>query len=487
MNELIPIPWKIIDITRALNIKTFPGKINYNFVFSGISIDSRFIKSNELFVALKGEIFDGHSFVYNLVKKGIKGFVLEKKFLKSLTKDQNIFFKTNNCILFFVENTLKALGRLAKFQRIRSKVKVVAITGSNGKTSTKEMVGRIFETKFNTLVTKGNFNNEIGLPLTLLKLSNEHEWAVVEMGMNHFGEIARLSDISMPDIGIITNICNAHLKGLGSIFDVANAKAELVEFIQNQGSLILNYSDSQKKIFIKKAEKNKNIKDLIFFGVSENAHIKAKTVKIYQEKIYFKLFIGKNKSTKNKLIDVCINTPGLFMVENGLAAAAAGFQAGISLNDIKKGLEAFVPVPGRINILKELKYIKIIDDTYNANPESVESALKTLKNLSGKDNSIAVLGDMLELGSMAKYFHYQIGKKAGALGVSRLYAYGDMAEHIINGALYKGLDKDKVMMGTQKKIADNIMKKVNSRTWVLVKGSRGMKMEDIISRLKGQN
>ena len=484
MKKLIPIPWKIIDITRALNIETFPSKIKYNFIFSGISIDSRFIKSDELFIALKGETFDGHSFIYNLIKKGIKGFILEKK---SLTKDQKKILKTNDCIVFFVENTFKALGRLAKFQRIRSKVKVIAITGSNGKTSTKEMVGRIFETKFNTLVTKGNFNNEIGLPLTLLKLSKDHEWAVVEMGMNHFGEIARLSNISMPDIGIITNICNAHLKELGNIFDVANAKAELFEFIQNKGSVILNYFDSQKDILLKKAKNNKNIKDLIFFGVSENAHINAKTVKVYQEKIHFKLFFKKDKSTPNKLIDICINTPALFMVENGLAAAAAGFQAGISINDIKKGLESFVPVSGRMNILKSLNHIKIIDDTYNANPESVESALKTLKNLSEKDNSIAVLGDMLELGSMSKHFHYQIGKKAGALGVSRLYAYGDMAEHIIKGAISNGLDKDKVMLASKRRIAEDIIKKTNSRTWVLVKGSRGMKMEDVISRLKEQN
>ncbi|MCK5096719.1 MAG: UDP-N-acetylmuramoyl-L-alanyl-D-glutamate--2,6-diaminopimelate ligase, partial [Desulfobacteraceae bacterium] len=218
-----PIPFSVPDIENAISVKALIKTNDKNHLFTRINTDSRNVQSDDLFVALKGENFDGADFIEELFSKDIKGFVVQKGFFTKLSQNiQNEFMSQKNGItLFETEDTLTALGSLAKFQRMRSKAKIIAITGSSGKTTTRELTGKILETSFNTLTTKGNFNNEIGLPLTLLNLSLEHEWAVVEMGMNHAGEISRLANIAVPDIGIITNTSAAHLEGLGSADNIA--------------------------------------------------------------------------------------------------------------------------------------------------------------------------------------------------------------------------------------------------------------------------
>ncbi|MBF0301606.1 MAG: UDP-N-acetylmuramoyl-L-alanyl-D-glutamate--2,6-diaminopimelate ligase, partial [Desulfamplus sp.] len=284
MPKFVPIAWNCADIVEALGISNpiipitqvtqinpvatlNPNQELSSDRFASVSTDSRTIKKDELFVALKGERFDGHNFIFDLMRQGVRGFVVEKGFYDNLTPEQKSECNRNDIYFFEVYDCLEALGMLARFQRIRSGVKVVAITGSNGKTTTRRMTASIFEQNFKTLSTQGNLNNEIGVPLTLLKLSKDHEWAVIEMGMNHPGEISRLSKITCPDIAIITNTTDAHLEGLGSVEDVARAKSEITEGMNPNSTIIINRDDPRWEIIADKAEKIPNISGKIFFGL----------------------------------------------------------------------------------------------------------------------------------------------------------------------------------------------------------------------------
>ncbi len=509
MKDFEPIPWSFFDIVKALNIRSDSDVYPFvkpeetcNCIFAGVSIDSRSIKKDEIFLALKGENFDGHDFISKLVEHGIKGFVVEADFFdhfvqimekngnekleenKNKEKSRNKTQKQKRSLqgkvfLFKVDDTVKALGMLAKFQRIRSGVKLIAITGSNGKTSTRQMTTEIFRTRFNTLATMGNFNNEIGLPLTLLNLSKKYQWAIVEMGMNHRGELAGLSETAMPDIAIITNTAKAHLEGLGTVSEVAEAKAEIFSFVGKGGTAIINIDDRHWKILKKKAEENSGIDELIMTGTSDNAVIRAESIRLCKQKTCFTL-VAENQKLK---FDICMNTPAAFMVANALIAAAAAFKAGLSSMEIKKGLETFSPVPGRMTIMKSSKDFYIIDDTYNANPDSMKGALETLAELAGDSRSFAVLGDMLELGDQSEELHFETGRKAALSGVSRLYLYGNMAEHFALGAIKAGFARTKIMTGSKKDIVHDILFKGRKPAWILVKGSRGMKMEEVVADL----
>ena len=521
MKKFNPIPWTFSDIINALNLReeldVYPGvKTGENCrpVFSGVSTDSRSIKDDELFLAVKGENFDGHDFIEKLADRGIKGFIAQAEFFdnfvefiennrlaeKKRSAEENRSAGKNkddrSCknhdekqnkksvfkegiTLFKVDDTLKALGMLAKFQRIRSKVKLVAITGSNGKTSTRQMTSEIFKTRFNTLTTTGNFNNEIGVPLTLLKLSYEHQWAIVEMGMNHKGELSWLSEMATPDIAVVTNTAKAHLEGLGTVLEVATAKAEIFDFVAKGGTAIINHDDKRWKIIEEKAKKNSGIEKIILTGTSENSVIRAESIKHISQKTCFTL-AADNPYSK---VNICMNTPAAYMVINALAAAAAAFTAGLSGNEIKKGLESFTPVSGRMTIKESSKGFFIIDDTYNANPDSVKGALETLAELSREQISFVVLGDMLELGEKSAELHFKTGRQAALSGVSRLYVYGDMAEHIASGAVEAGLEANRIMKGGKKEIVDSILGRRDQPAWILVKGSRGMKMEDVVAGL----
>ncbi|MFO7883555.1 MAG: UDP-N-acetylmuramoyl-L-alanyl-D-glutamate--2,6-diaminopimelate ligase [Desulfobacteraceae bacterium] len=473
-----PIPWTCEDIRKALEIGDIQGGKTNTPLFSDVSTDSRTMAKDGLFVAIKGEHFDGHRFIPSLADKGIKGFVAEKKYISNLSCQEKNKFDCLGCRFFPVENTLAALGSLARFQRCRSKAKIVAITGSNGKTSTREMTGEIFKTRFNTLVTANNFNNEIGLPITLLKLSPAHEWAVVEMGMNHKGEIARLSAIAEPDIALVTNTAEAHLEGLGTRRDVAEAKAEIFGSVRKNGYAIINYDDPERETLAVKAKENKNIKSIFYFGRSEHAGFRAETERIFESKICFDLVCKDNEK-----IPISLNIPAGFMALNAVAAASCAFLADIPENLVQKGLAAFKPVPGRLNILRAAG-LNIINDTYNANPDSVKAALLTLKMISKDRPSLAALGDMLELGEKSQALHREIGQKAAQAGISRLYGYGPLAVHLIAGAIDAGMPTDRTMTGTREEIAEDILKNLSDNAWLLLKGSRGMKMEKILCELQ---
>ena len=463
-----PIPWSTAEVIEATNGELISG--NTGSSFAGISIDSRRISAGDIFVAIKGNVYDGHSFAGHVIEHGIRGIIINKDKADNLlpfTKQQE-----ENIVCVAVNDTTKALGDLASFNRKRSNVSVVAITGSNGKTTTKDMTAAVASRKYCTLSTEGNFNNEIGLPLTLLRLNPDHKWAVLELGMNSPGEIGRLADICSPDIGVITNISHAHLKGLGSINGIMHAKGELLEKIKPGGKAVLNADDPR---VLQLADKT--TQDVLLFGLSKKAVVRAVSVKEREHGISFTLMLPAES------ISIDLRVPGKFMVSNALAAAAVGYLLGENPMEIKAGLENFMPAHGRMNILMS-RGIHIIDDTYNANPESMKAAIMTLKSLKGNNRGVLVAGDMLELGEYAESMHKMIGSFAAASDIAKLDITGEFAEAVAKGAKDEDAGFKDIFIGSKEEILKDLTDWLRPGDWVLVKGSRTMGMENIIEGLR---
>jgi len=396
-------------------IEAIKGKLVYGRpegTFSGVSADSRSIKPGELFIALTGENFDGHGFVEKAIEKGACGAIVSGQW--SVAGGQQ---KLLTGFIIEVDDTLKALGDIAMLWREKHQILVVAITGSNGKTTTKEMAALILSQKFRVLKTEGNLNNLIGLPLTVLNIDDSHDVAVLELGMNSFGEIARLSEICKPDIALITNVGSGHLEGLGSIEGVAKAKGEILEGLKAGGTFVFNADDSYIREIAKGWKGN-----LVSFGIdSPGADVKTLLTDYsccYGSGVAISMHL-KEKTLSAKLMGL-----GLHNVYNATAAAAVGVAMGIGLEEIRKGLEEWRPFRGRFELHRLDCGVNLIDDTYNANPNSVAMALKTLADVKGAGRGIAVLGDMLELGAYAEEAHYEIGKKAASTGVDCLFLMG---------------------------------------------------------------
>jgi len=438
--------------------------------FSGVSIDSRNISAGEAFVAITGDVHDGHSFTSNIVDQGVRGLVISHHKVEQMPIAA---WNTNDVVCIAVEDTTRALGDIAAFNRLRSQASVVAITGSNGKTTTRRMTTAILDRQYDTLTAVGNFNNEIGLPLTLLGLSTEHQWAVLELGTNNPGEIARLAEICSPDIGVLTNIGPAHLEGLGSIEGVMQEKGDLLKSLGPGGKAILNADDPR---VIQLASSTKA--EVILYGLSREATIRAEDVDETKDIISFTLiFAGESTSVR-------LNSPGRFMVSNALAAAAVGHQIGLSCRTVKTGIEAFKPVSGRMNIKHMAGGINLIDDTYNANPESMKAAFVTLKTMRAGARGVVVIGDMLELGYQAPSLHRKVGARAARSGISRLYAYGEFAAEVITGAHDEGMQPTETFEGTHAEIVEDLKDWLRPGDWLLVKGSRGMAMEKVVRKLQ---
>lgn len=443
---------------------------NMDTMFTAVSIDSRTVSPTDIFVAIKGETHDGHDFIKEAVQKGVKCFLVSETDHEELRNNENI----QNVVFIRVNDTIKALGDMALFNRIRSKILVAAITGSNGKTTTRKMTTAVIGRRFSTLSSHGNFNNHIGLPLTLLNLKVEHRWAVLEMGANHPGEIAYLSGICRPDIGVITNVGPAHLEGFGSLDGVALAKGELLDHMAPAGVAVLNAEDERVAAMAGRASGK-----VLFYGTSKKADIRASNI------VEHKLGSSFTLELPNEHISIFLKIPGSFMVLNALAAASVGYQIGLDAAEIKTALENdFEPAKARMNILETEKGIHVIDDTYNANPDSMAGALKTLKSLRGQDRSVFVAGDMLELGEHAPVLHEKIGRIAADIKISKLYAAGSQAGKVAQGALAGGMSKENIFLGSKEEILYDLKKWLKRGDWVLVKGSRGMEMEQIVNGLK---
>lgn len=431
------------DILEATNGELLFGDATSGIF--GISTDSRNIKEGDLFIAIKGERFDGHDFVEGVLKKGACGAIVSNAAFVRL-------YPSSRHIVIRVQDTLKALGDIANFHRMRFKLPIVAITGSCGKTTTKEMAHDVLSKKYNTLKNDGTENNLIGVPLTLLKLTQEHEAVVLELGMNHFGEIGRLSQIVRPTIGVITNIGEAHLEYLGDLDGVLKAKLELIQHIEDGGTLLLNGDDERLK-GIKIAGKTKRL----FFGIGNSNDFKAQDLK-----------------------GIRLNSIGVHDVSNALCAFSIGHLMGVSFNDAKDALNNYKPMKGRLEV-KRLNGITLIDDTYNANPYSVRVALDALARLEVSGKRIAVLGDMLELGEKSSSLHKGIGKYAAQCEIDVLIASGRFSGDVIEGASHCEEKKIRLYNAPDAAAAAGILKGViRDGDCALVKGSRRMKMEEVI-------
>lgn len=465
------IPWTVPEILEAVGGRFLTG--NPKAVFDGVSINSRNISADNLFVAIKGEKHDGHLFIKEVLQKGCRGFLVSESQSKAFFLENP---KAPGVVFIEVKDTIKALGDMASFNRKRSHVQVIGITGSNGKTTTRKMITAVVGRSFPTLSSHGNFNNHIGLPLTLLGLNPDHRCAVLEMGANHSGEIAYLTRICRPDIAVVTNVGPAHLEGFGSLEGVVSAKGELLEHMATDGVAVLNAEDDRVVSMARRAPGQ-----ILYYGISKKAHVQASNIVQGEGKTYFRL------QMPGQQLDMCIQMPGSFMVLNALAAACVGYYLGVEASEIKEALEKdFKPAPSRLNIFETQDGIRVIDDTYNANPVSMAAALEVLNSLKGQHRAIFVAGDMLELGKHAPDLHKKIGEMAAFLKISRLYAAGVHAEKVMEGAKSKGMAKKNIFMGTKEEILSELKKQLRTGDWVLLKGSRGMGMEQIVEGLKKQ-
>lgn len=432
---------------------------------SGVSTDSRTAAPGQLFIALKGEKFDGHDYLATLFEKGVTVALVEAERVAACAASAD-------AVLIAVPDTLVALGDLARAYRRRFTLPVVGITGSNGKTTTKEMLATILAAQGEGLKTSGNLNNLIGLPQMVFQLNEQHHWAVFEMGMSEFGEIDRLAEIAAPEIGIITNAYPAHLASMGTVAGVAQAKGELFSRLQPGMTAVYNADDPLIAALptpvgvIRRG-----------FGL-HGAEITALAItRCGNQGQRFTLSIG------GKSADLQLHAFGQHNIYNALAAAAAADSLGISLETIARGLAAFTPYDKRFK-LEDLGSIVLIDDSYNANPASTGAALLTVQGLKGDQRAIAVLGDMLELGEESLSAHRNVGRLAASC-VDRLYLYGAMGQTVAVAALEAGMAENEVVCAaSQGEIVADIVKDHLDGDYILVKGSRGMKMELISAVLR---
>ncbi|WP_171903747.1 UDP-N-acetylmuramoyl-tripeptide--D-alanyl-D-alanine ligase [Cellulosilyticum sp. I15G10I2] len=448
---------RLQDILEALQGKCLnPNRLDNNIVQS-ISTDSRQIGFSSLFIPLKGENFDGHQFIPHIFEKGAVATLTEYPVIK----DERL------CTIY-VENTQEALLRLAKYYRSLFQIPVIGITGSVGKTSTKEIIAAVLSARFNVHKTAGNYNNEIGLPLTLFKLERHHEVAVVEMGMNHFGEIHKLSLTACPQIGVITNIGTSHIENLGSREGILKAKLEILDGLDSDGLLIINGDNDLLSTIEEKSFK------VIRYGMKDHQDYYAKNIISQADKTTAEVF------TPNAFYQVAISALGEHMIYNTLAAIAIAEELGLTRDEILKGLASYQPSQMRMHIKTYDNKITIMDDTYNASPDSMEAALKVLKEYPVTGRRIAVLGDMLEMGSFAANLHEQVGKYASLANIDLLCAVGKLAEHIYNGANNVSTTMQTLYFATKDEFLSDIENIVHSGDTILFKASRGMHFEEMV-------
>lgn len=434
--------------------------------YLGISTDSRSLRPGEIFWALKGDKFDGRDFIKEAIEKGALGVVLQSGRLLPPNKE--------GLVVVEVEDTLWALGEFAAQYRHLFDIPIVAVTGSNGKTTTKEMIASILSTRKRVLKNQGNLNNLIGLPLSLLKVAPEHDVGVFELGMNRRGEIARLTEISSPTVGVITNVGPVHLEYLIRIEEVAEAKGELFQKMPSEAVAIINKDDP----WVDKLS-SRFLGKKVTVGINHPAEITTKNITLMgTEGITFDLVI------REKTLPVFIPMIGEHNVRNALASAAVIVALGEDPEIIPEGLKNFTNLSLRQETVKLKGEITLINDAYNANPVSMKRALETFSRLKGASRGIALLGDMLELGPESNALHRELGEEVAKFGIQYLLLMGDYASQVREGAIAGGLPSDSIWIGREhQELSDILSGLLKEGDWVLVKGSRKMKMEKIAERL----
>ena len=423
--------------------------------FSGISIDSRSIRENELFIALSGPNFDGGEFVGDAAGKGAAGAVVTRRVGEKLPQIE-------------VADTRIALGRLGAAWRDQHTLKVVGITGSNGKTTVKELVAACLSRMGSTLATEGNFNNDIGMPLMLSRIDDSHRYAVLEMGANHLGEIAYLVALANPDVVCLNNAGDAHLEGFGSVEGIARGKGEILQGEPRPQAAVLNADDEYYDYWMSLVEDI----DVLSFGFGENADIRADQIETGGDQSHFTMHL------LDTVIEVSLPLAGAHNVRNACAAAAILTALDVPAGTIKDGLESVAPVSGRLAPLQGIRGATLYDDSYNASPLSVVAAAEFIASLPGE--SWFVLGDMFELGDHAQRLHAEVGGSIRAAGVDRLFAHGEMSRRAAeafgdNARWYDSIEA----------LVRDVTGEIEPGINVLVKGSRGMRMERVVEALLG--
>ncbi len=436
---------------------------------AGVSTDSRAVKKDDLFFALKGEKFDAHDFIDSVVKADAAAVVVHRDWAEKNAS----YLRTFPCVFVIVEDSTKAFGELARIYRRKFDIPVIAIAGSNGKTTTKEMVSAVLSAKYNVLSTEGNLNNHIGVPQTLFRLTKKHDAAVVEIGTNHFGELKYLCEIAEPTHGLITNIGKEHLEFFKDEKGVAKEERALFQYLNDQkGFAFVNCDDP----FL--AADAGILKRSVGYGIASTGDLRAKKIRVDAS--------GRSTfdtvwSKKNISFPVTLTAPGMHNVTNALAAAAVGLKLKVKPKKIAAALQQFTSASKRMEVIV-YKGVTILNDTYNSNPDSVIVALKTLQSISTSGKKYVVLGDMRELGDASKREHTNIGAVASGLKFDRLLTFGPFSKYTSEafGASSKHFDSKDVL-------SDELKQIVKSGDVVLIKGSRGMRMEDVVNRLTDAN
>ena len=449
---------KVKDILEVCKAKLIQG--NEDLVLNNFSKDSRTINKEDVYIAIRGENFDGNKFFDQVYQKGSSIWILDRI---DETLDVN---KYNDCTIILVEDTVKCMQTLAQYIRSQINLPIVAVTGSVGKTSTKEMISSVLEQKYKVLKTQGNNNNDIGLPFTMLNLKDE-EVIVLEMGMNHLKEISLLSEIAKPTIAVITNVGTAHIGNLGSKENILKAKMEIMDGMEQTGTIIINNDYPLLKDY-----NEFKVDHILRFSIHNQSDFQATNI------------INFNNQTSYKLEGNKIEVPimGDAFVYNSQAAYLVGRELGLTIKEIQTGIKKFKQVGNRMKI-ETVGQMTIINDTYNANLEAMQSALDYLSKYEGK-RKIAVLGDILELDNFSQEIHEQIGKLVVENKIDLLYTTGEASIHVINSAIASGMNSNKTKHLTKEEIGQLLLSDQQEGDIVLFKASNSIKLNEVIENIK---
>lgn len=444
------------EITTACGGTYYGDKSLLSKEVSGVAIDSRKIEPDYLFIPIKGARVDGHTFIPQVMESG------------ALCCLSETILENADHPYILVESCKAALKAIAEHYRTALGIKVVGITGSVGKTSTKEMIASVLSKKYKVLKTEGNFNNEIGLPLTIFNIREEHEIAVLEMGISNFGEMHRLAKMARPDIFVMTNIGCCHLENLGDRDGILKAKSEIFDFIKEDALIVLNGDDDKLATLTEV-----NGIEPLFFGLSSHEDGYATDVVSHSLK-----GISCNLHIAGEAFPVFIPLPGQHMVYNALAGALIGRRLGLTTDEIKSGIEALTPVSGRNNMIETDRFL-LIDDCYNANPVSTRASLDVL---SGADSRrVAILGDMFELGPDEAKLHYEVGVYAGEKKIDLLIGIGELSRNTVEGA--KGAI-EAIHFATKEDFLQKAPELLQTGDTILLKASHGMEFPELVEKLQ---
>ena len=452
------------DIIKVTNGKLVLGEENAECI--NFSKDTRTIQNGDIYIGIKGEKFDGNMFWKEALENGAKGVIIQD--VEISQEEKNTY---HDKIIIVVKDTIEALKEIAKFKRSLYNIPVVAVTGSVGKTSTKDIIASVVSQKYKTLKTEGNNNNNIGLPLTILKL-RDHEAAVIEMGMNHLREIAYLTDIAKPTLSVITNVGTSHIGYLGSRENILKAKLEILEGMETPEIIINNDNDLLHKWY----EENKDKIKIHTYGIENESELNAKNIKMNEDSSEFSVkFNGEN-------VNIEVPVGGEHFIYNALCATEVGKALGLSKEQIVKGIKEVELTKKRMDIRTLENGAILINDSYNASYESMSASIKYLANHNGK-RKIAVLGDMFELGEYSKEIHINVGKLVAQYNIDVLICEGEASKDIIKGATENNSKIETYLLNSNDEILSKLKKDLRDGDIVLIKASNGMKFYEICQKL----